>query len=109
MRYRIRQPSPGMLVIKPWTEDDKTAGGIWIPATAVKEGSVTVGEVVAINPPPGDDPDNYFKVGDVVVIGKWSGTDIKLDPRGHKLIIVNEDSVLATLEPEPVDDSPCAG
>lgn len=101
MRYRIKRPSPGMLVIQPWSEDDKSAGGIWIPATAIKEGAVVVGEVKAINPPPGDDPEDYFKVGDIVVIGKWAGTDIKLDPRADKLIIVNEDSVLATLEPEP--------
>lgn len=103
MRYRIKQPSPGMLVVRPWQDEELSHGGIWIPSTAQREGSTVLGEVLAINPPPSDNPDDYFKVGDIVMIGKWSGTDFKIDPRGDKLILINEDSILATLEPIPND------
>lgn len=108
MRYRIKRPSPGILVIEPFAEDEMTSGGLWIPATAQREGAVMVGTVRHINPPVSHvsgetDPDDYFKVGEVVVCGKWQGTDFKLDPRGPKLVLVNEDAVLTTLEPD--DDS----
>lgn len=103
MRYRIRKPSPGMIVMQPWTEDEKSAGGLWIPATAQREGAVTVGTILHVNPPLGDDPEDYFQVGDIIVVGKWVGTSIKLDPRGDTLLLVNEDAVLTTLEE---DDSP---
>lgn len=103
MKYSIN-PSPGMLVVAPLADEEMSAGGIWIPPTVTARGqsSVTVATVERINPPKGDDPENYFKIGQLVVCGKWVGTEIEIGD-GRKYILVNEDSILATLE--PADDN----
>jgi co-chaperonin GroES (HSP10) len=98
MRTRLR-PSPGMLVVELLQEETMTESGLHL--INAKETSSHIGVVKAINPPPSDDPADYFRIGDWVVIGKWAGTEVAVGPRKEKkFLLVNEDSILATLEEE---------
>jgi chaperonin GroES len=79
-------------------EQDKTKGGLFIPDNA-KEKPL---EAVAIAVGSGKLLDNgaiqaiTVKAGDKILIGKYTGTDEKLDGQDH--IILSEDDVLAVLE-----------
>lgn len=79
-------------------EQDKTAGGLFIPDNA-KEKPLEV-HVVAVGT--GKLLDNgtvqalTVKAGDTVLIGKYTGSEIKVDGKDH--IILREDDVLAILE-----------
>ena len=78
MKFR---PLHDRVLIKVLDSEEKTAGGIIIPDTAKEKPQE--GEVVAVGP--GAKNENgkvsamYVKVGDVVLFGKWSGTEIKID------------------------------
>ena len=76
-------PARGKMVVVPNDEDVVTAGGIVLPETAL--GRPQFGEVVTSN--------CAYDVGDVVVFGKYSGTEIELD--GDTLIVLDERDVLA--------------
>jgi chaperonin GroES len=88
------KPMHDRIAIKPMKQEEKTAGGIIIPDTA-KEKPVR-GEVVAVGN--GTRADNgtihplELKIGDKVLYGKWSGTEIKID--GQDLIIMKESDVM---------------
>ncbi len=88
------KPLYDRILIDPLKQDEKTAGGIIIPDTA-KEKPVE-GKVIAVGE--GYRSDNgsittlKVKVGDNVVYGKWSGTEIKLDNKDY--IIIKESDVL---------------
>lgn len=79
-------------------EQDKTKGGLFIPDNA-KEKPL---EAVVIAVGSGKVLDNgtiqaiTVKVGDKILIGKYTGSDVKLDGQDH--IILNEDDVLAVVE-----------
>ena len=81
--------------------EDKTAGGIIIPDTAKEKPSQ--GEVVAVGPGGRDEAGKLIpidlKVGDRVLFGKWSGTEIKLD--GQELLIMKESDILGVLADLP--------
>jgi chaperonin GroES len=81
--------------------EDKTAGGIIIPDTAKEKPSQ--GEVVAVGPGGRDEAGKLIpidlKVGDRVLFGKWSGTEIKLD--GQELLIMKESDILGVLSDLP--------
>lgn len=85
------------VAVKPMQEEEKTSGGIIIPDTA-KEKPVH-GEVVAVGN--GTKSDNgtiiplTLKVGDKVMYGKWSGTEIKID--GQALMIMKESDVMGII------------
>lgn len=92
------KPTPGNLVVERLPEEEKTASGLYMVGTQEKSASVV--RVLAINPPVDEDPENYFKVGDHLIVGKWQGTEVTVG-RGlseKKFMIINESSVLATLE-----------
>jgi chaperonin GroES len=95
MKFR---PLHDRVVVKRLEEDSKSAGGIIIPDTA-KEKPMR-GEVVAVGPGARDEsgkinpPD--VKVGDTVLFGKWSGTEVKID--GHDLLIMKESDLLGVIE-----------
>ncbi len=95
MKFR---PLHDRVVVKRLEEDSKSAGGIIIPDT-VKEKPMR-GEIVAVGPGLRDEsgkinaPD--VKAGDVVLFGKWSGTEIKID--GEELLIMKEGDVLGVIE-----------
>ena len=86
------------VLVKRMPEDTKTAGGIIIPDTAKEKPSK--GEVVAIGTGDRDEQGRTIpmtvKVGDKVLFGKWSGTEVKID--GEELVIMKEADVLGILE-----------
>jgi chaperonin GroES len=77
--------------------DKKTASGIIIPDT-VKE-RPTQGEVVAVGPGGRDEAGKTIpidvNVGDRVLFGKWSGTEVKID--GTELLIVKESDIMGVV------------
>ena len=89
------RPLHDRVVIKRLEEDQKTSGGIVIPDTAAEKPQR--GEVVAVgNGKPLDNGDTRaleVKVGDKVMFGKFSGTEIKVD--GDELVVMREDDILA--------------
>ena len=78
--------------------DEKTAGGIIIPDTAKEKPQQ--GEVVAVGPGRRDENGKLqpldVKVGDRVLFGKCSGTEVKI--RGEDLLIMTESDILGVLE-----------
>jgi chaperonin GroES len=79
-------------------EEEKTKGGIIIPDTA-KEKPME-GEVLAAGPGTRDDDGKLHpldvKVGDRVLFGKWSGTEIKID--GEDLVVMKESDIMGVVE-----------
>ena len=79
----------------------KTTGGIIIPDTA-KEKPQT-GEITAVGPGGRDEAGKLIpidlKVGDKVLFGKWSGTEVKLD--GGELLIMKESDIMGVLDGAP--------
>ena len=94
MRFR---PLHDRVVIRRLEGEEKTKGGIIIPDTA-KEKPME-GEVIAAGPGArGDDGTLHpldVKVGDRVLFGKWSGTEVKLD--GEELLIMKESDIMGVL------------
>ena len=92
------RPLQDRVILKRVKEEEKTKGGIIIPDTA-KEKPVE-GEVVAVGNGKVNDDGTVtklaVKVGDRVLFGKYSGTEVKLD--GEERLIVREDDILAVLE-----------
>src|SRR4051794_6342252 len=76
----------------------KTAGGIIIPDTAKEKPQE--GEIVAVGPGARDEAGKLqpldVKVGDRVLFGKWSGTEVKID--GEELTIMKESDVMGVVE-----------
>jgi chaperonin GroES len=95
MKFR---PLHDRVVIRRVGPEEKTAGGIIIPDT-VKEKPME-GEVVAVGPG-ARSKDGLIhpldvRVGDRVLFGKWSGSEIKLD--GEELIIMPETDLMGVIE-----------
>ena len=92
------RPLQDRVILKRVKEEEKTKGGIIIPDTA-KEKPIE-GEVVAVGNGKLLDDGTVkaldVKVGDRVLFGKYSGTEVKLD--GEERLIVREDDILAVLE-----------
>ena len=88
------RPLHDRVVVKRIEAEEKSAGGIIIPDTAKEKPSQ--GEVIGVGPGGRDDSGKLVpidvKVGDRVLFGKWSGTEVKLD--GEDLIIMKESDVL---------------
>ena len=76
------------VLIKVLDSEEKTAGGIIIPDTAKEKPQE--GEVVAIGPGIKNDQGKLspldVKVGDIVLFGKWSGTDVKIDGKEYSIM-----------------------
>ena len=92
------RPLHDRVLIRPLEQDAKTKGGIIIPDTA-KEKPVE-GKVVAVGPGARDENGKLhpldIKVGDRVLYGKWSGTEVKVDD--EDLLIVKESDVMGIIE-----------
>jgi chaperonin GroES len=92
------RPLQDRVILKRVKEEEKTKGGIIIPDTA-KEKPVE-GEVVAVGNgkvlEDGTLRKLDVKVGDRVLFGKYSGTEVKLE--GEERLIVREDDILAVLD-----------
>ena len=91
------KPLHDRVVIRRLEEDEKTAGGIIIPDTA-KEKPMR-GEVLAVGPGAREDGKLVpldVRVGDIVLFGKWSGTEVKLD--GVEYLIMKESDIMGIIE-----------
>ena len=84
------QPLSDRVLVKPVAAEQKTAGGIIIPDTA-KEKPLK-GEVIAAGPGTKDEA-MQVAAGDVVLYGKYAGTEIELD--GEKFLIMRQSDILA--------------
>jgi len=95
MKFR---PLHDRVVIRRVEQEQKTAGGIIIPDTA-KEKPME-GEVLAVGPGARGEDGKILpldvKVGDRVLFGKWSGTEIKID--GEELIVMKESDIMGVIE-----------
>ena len=95
MKFR---PLHDRVVVKRLEEETKTKGGIIIPDTATEKPQR--GEVIAVGPGArGDDNELVpldVKVGNRVLFGKWSGTEVKID--GEDLLIMKESDIMGVLE-----------
>ena len=98
MKFR---PLHDRVVVKCIDAEAKSAGGIIIPDTAQEKPSQ--GEVIAIGPGGRDEAGKLIpidlEVGDRVLFGKWSGTEVKLD--GEDLLIMKESDIMGVID-EPV-------
>ena len=90
-KVKIR-PLADRVIIEPSAAEEKTAGGIIIPDTAKEKPQK--GTVVAVGPGKKDDP-TTLKVGDTVLYGKYSGTEVSIS--GKDLLIMREADVLAVI------------
>ena len=94
MKFR---PLHDRIVIKRIEAEAKSAGGIIIPDTAKEKPQQ--GEVVAVGPGGRDETGQLIpidiKVGDRVLFGKWSGTEVKIDD--DEYLIMKESDVMGVL------------
>ena len=95
MKFR---PLHDRIVVKRVDAEEKTKGGIIIPDTAKEKPQE--GEVVAVGPGGRDESGKLIpldvKVGDRILFGKWSGTEVKLD--GQELLIMKESDVMGVID-----------
>ena len=95
MKFR---PLHDRVVVRRIDAEEKTAGGIIIPDTAKEKPSQ--GEVIAVGPGGRDESGKLtpidLKVGDTVLFGKWSGTEVKID--GQDYLIVKESDLLGVVD-----------
>jgi chaperonin GroES len=92
------RPLHDRVVVRRVEEEQKTAGGIIIPDTA-KEKPMQ-GEVIAVGPGARTEDGKLIpldvKAGDIILFGKWSGTEVKLD--GQELLIMKESDIMGIVE-----------
>jgi chaperonin GroES len=95
MKFR---PLHDRILVKRIDAEEKTAGGIIIPDTAKEKPQQ--GEVIAVGPGARNEAGQLValdvKVGDRVLFGKWSGTEVKID--GEDLLIMKESDIMGVLE-----------
>jgi chaperonin GroES len=95
MKFR---PLHDRVVVKRIDAENKSAGGIIIPDTAQEKPSQ--GEVIAVGPGARDEKGQVVPVGvhvgDRILFGKWSGTEVKLD--GEELLIMKESDIMGVIE-----------
>ena len=98
MKFR---PLHDRVVVERIDAEAKSAGGIIIPDTAQEKPSQ--GEIIAVGLGGRDEAGKLIpidlKVGDRVLFGKWSGTEVKIE--GQKLLIMKESDIMGVLD-EPV-------
>ena len=92
------RPLHDRVLVRRLEEEEKTAGGIIIPDTAKEKPSQ--GEVVAVGPGARDEDGERIamdvSVGDKILFGKWSGTEVKVD--GEELLIMKETDIMGIIE-----------
>jgi len=81
------------IIVKPSAAEEKTAGGIIIPDTAKEKPQR--GLVMAVSSTDEDGKKPVLKVGDTVLYGKYSGTEIQIE--GEDLLIMRESDILAVI------------
>ena len=92
------KPLEDRILIKPLDRETKTASGIYLPESATEK--PMQGKVIAIGPGKlldnGERAKPSVKKGDVVVFGKYSGTEIEIKGTSH--LIVRENDLLGMIE-----------
>ena len=92
------RPLHDRVLVRRIEADEKTAGGIIIPDTAKEKPQE--GEILAVGSGSRSDDGTVtpldVKVGDRVLFGKWSGTEVRLD--GEDLLIMKESDLLGIVE-----------
>lgn len=92
------RPLNDRVLVRRVEEETKTAGGIIVPDTAREK--PMEGEILAVGPGARDDKGKRIppgvKVGDRVLFGKFSGTEVKID--GEDVMIMNEGDIMGILE-----------
>jgi chaperonin GroES len=95
MKFR---PLHDRVVVTRIVAEDKSAGGIIIPDTAKEKPSE--GEVIAVGPGGRDEAGKLIpidlNVGDRVLFGKWSGTEVKLE--GVEYLIMKESDIMGVID-----------
>ena len=98
MKFR---PLHDRVLVRRIDAEEKTAGGIIIPDTAKEKPQQ--GQVVAVGPGARNEAGQLVapdvQVGDTVLFGKWSGTEVKID--GEDLLIMKESDIMGVVE-QPV-------
>ncbi|HEX8807517.1 MAG TPA: co-chaperone GroES [Xanthobacteraceae bacterium] len=94
MKFR---PLHDRVVVRRIDAEEKSAGGIIIPDTAKEKPSQ--GELIAVGPGGRDETGKLIpidlQVGDSVLFGKWSGTEVKIE--GVEYLIMKESDVMGVL------------
>ena len=92
------RPLQDRIIVKRVEEETKTAGGLFIPETAKEKPQR--GEIVAAGNGKKTEDGKVLpldvKVGDIVLFGKYAGTEIKVD--GDDFLMMREDDILAVVE-----------
>ena len=92
------RPLHDRVVVRRIDAEHKTLGGIIIPDTAQEKPQQ--GEIIAVGPGGRDEQGRIVpldvKVGDTVLFGKWSGTEVKID--GQELLIMKESDIMGVLQ-----------
>ena len=92
------RPLQDRVLVRRIEEEEKSRGGIIIPDTAREK--PMEGEVLAAGPGArGEDGKLHpldVRVGDRVLFGKWSGTEIKID--GEDLVVMKESDIMGVVE-----------
>jgi chaperonin GroES len=95
MKFR---PLHDRVVVRRIDAEEKTVGGIIIPDTAKEKPQQ--GEIIAVGPGGRDEKGKLVpldvKAGDLVLFGKWSGTEVKID--GEELLVMKESDIMGVLE-----------
>lgn len=97
------RPLGDRVVVKPLEEEERTKGGIVLPDTAKEKPQH--GEVMAVGPGNWDEEGEKrrpldVKVGDRVLYGKYSGSEIKVEDEEY--LILRESDILAVVAKQPV-------
>ena len=94
------RPLHDRILVRRIEAEEKTAGGIIIPETAKEKPQE--GEVIATGPGARDESGQLqpldVKIGDRILFGKWSGTEIRL--KSEDLLIMKESDVMGVIEAE---------
>jgi chaperonin GroES len=90
---KIGRPMAGKVLIKPEAAEQKTVGGIIIPDSAQEKPQK--GKIIAVGNQKKDEPIEV-KAGDVVLYGKYSGTESKIN--GESYLIMNQNDILLVVE-----------
>ncbi|MBL8530473.1 MAG: co-chaperone GroES [Hyphomonadaceae bacterium] len=92
------RPLHDRILVRRIEAEEKTAGGIIIPDTAKEKPQE--GEVIAVGPGARNEAGQLqpldVKVGDRILFGKWSGTEVKID--GEELLIMKESDIMGVIE-----------
>ena len=94
------QPLADRILVKKLLAETVSAGGIFIPPTASDRDPAFKAEVIAVGPgalqKDGTRRPVDVKVGDIVLIGRYTGHEVKFNGEDH--LVVNEDALLGVVE-----------